>query len=637
MYYTYAEKQNSSFFGGWSVREIAFDVTRRYLYYSDEAVPDNLVVPPNRFRPELPENNTLDGLCNPSRAPLAYTTAPQEPHNVSALRWKKKIKVDLMIPIGKEHQFILEDPHLKERDLYQLELHGDLRPMNAGETPPAGPLLCPSTGLAGMPQRQTLRNEEFIRDPDFKKELFESLRVVFNNLRLDQESAAAAAGRDTSNIKAHTIESPKGRSSGGRKKILLRLRNDYEYRRFLFVVQTVLGYDKIIARPYRGLPPYDPRNGIMFSQIPMYVWHTFKSLDRAVIYSFLRGDLLGRDSKGNEMCVLLKGGFLCISHDTVFVMRETGHITRWVSLHHVHHFYFNIAAEHPYFAILSDPGYPDIVFLPQPPGFGVDAIKDFSGCLEVLRVHRVIHDTCFASVVERRVIEIVQIPGDQRVLQFMKVREQEGYTFQFSPSTMPDGVVSCPLPKEQLGTLWREVQAIFQERDQATLNSAAVPLYENNTNEVPLTREQMEMISQRLNRERAQRDQIVGVSYAQAQRIDESFDANEADIYCDKPRAGFSFGVSADGSLFPTSHYITRADLASSHAPAPGEFAVDHHAVIMASTPCLHPTTLAPNAEFSVDGMMATSFSAYSQSANSNRLRQTAPQSHPHSDAGLET
>eukprot|EP00796_Vickermania_ingenoplastis_P009702 gene9702-6799_t len=632
MYFTYVEKQNSSFFGGWSVREVAFDVTRRYLYYSEDPVPENLIAPPNRFKPdsqaEEPGSSRGDGsssrgadaMTNPSRPPLLFSDPPPPPHPLSALKWKKKIKVDLMIPIGKEHQFILEDPHLKERDLYQVELHGEIRQMAPGEVPPDAPLLCPSAGLSGMPQRMTLKNEEFIRDPDFKRELYESLRVVFTNLRLDLETAAAAAGEDTANIKAHTLESPKTKGFGAaRKKILLRFRTDYEYRRFIFVVQTVLGYDKIIARPYRGLPPYDPRNGIIFSQIPMYVWHTFKSLDRAVIYSFVRGDMIGQDGSG-EVCPLVKGAFLCVSHDTVFVMRDTGHITRWVSLNRVNRFYFNITGDHPYFALISDPGYPDILFVPQPPFFGTESVQDFSGKLEVLRVHRVIHDTCFASVMERRVIEIVERTKDEGAAEFLKSEEASGYQFQFTPSTLPDGVVSCPLPKEQLGNLWREVQTIFAERDQATLNSAAVPLYENNTNEVPLTREQMEIISQRLNRERGQRDQIVGVSYAQAQRIEED-DDNTDDIYLDRPRGGFSFGVSADGSAFPTSHYITKADLASSHAPAPGEFAVDHHAIMapMASTPFLNPSSLAPNKEFHLEGMMATSFSAFASSVPAQR------------------
>lgn len=633
MFFTYAEKQNSSFFGGWSIREIAFDATRRYLYYNDETVPEHLIVPPNTFDPNLPASpdteqvagfprlgspvglRSLDHVTNPSRPPLVFDTPPPMPHRLTDLRWKNKIKIDLMIPIGKEHQFILEDPHLKEKDLYQLELHGEIRSMSNGETPPVGPLLCPSAGLAGMPQRFTFRNEEYIRDQDFKRELYESLRVLFNNLRLDREAEAAAAGKDTSKIKAHTIESPRPKGFGAtRKKILLRFRTGYEFRRFVFVVQTVLGYDKIIARPYRGLPPYDPRNGIIFSHIPMYVWHTFKSLDRAVIYSFLRGDVITNDEKvKGDSCVTVKGVFLCISHDTVFVMRESGNIMRWVSLHHVSRFYYSINGESPFFAFISDPGYPDIIFTPQPPGFGSDSIQNFCPKLEVLRVQRVVHDTCFASVVERRVIELVERREDRAGL-FIKTEEGNGYHFQFTPSTLPDGVVSCPLPKEQLGNLWREVQNIFSERDQATMSSAAVPLYENNTNEVPLTKEQMEMITQRLNRERAQRDQIVGVSYAQAQLIEEDGNLDSAEnIYCDKP-AG-ELGYSIGGSFaFPTSHYITKADLASSHAPAAGEFTVDHHSILMSATPCLHPSQLAPNTEFNVDGMMATSFSVYNAS-----------------------
>lgn len=653
------------------MRAIAFDVTRRHLYYSDGSLPENFVLPPNEFRrhhlsdsPVTPGaplgegtgfSRGLDALTNPSRPPLEFPTAPPSPPVSQMAAWKVKMKVDVMILVGREHQFVLEDPHLRERDLYQVELHGDTR---TEKVPPSGPLLCPSAGFAGMPERMTLANEEFIRDPTFMKELYESLRIVFSNLRLERETEARAAGiSDTSAIKPRTLDSPRSSDSkSSRKKIVLRFRTDYEFRRFVFVVQTVLGYDKIISRPYRGLPPYDPRNGIIFSSIPMYVWHAFKALDRAVIYSFLRGDLVEkekpelrsdgngtfsnstasldqakRNSSTHQGCATVglcatKGLFLCISHDTVFVINESGHIVRWVHLNHVSKFCYNISGESLYFGFISDEGYPDILFLPQAPSFGEESLKNFCPVLEVLRVQRVIHETCFASVVERRVIELVERFENSFDL-FIKAEEEAlGRPLQFFPSTQPDGMVSCPLPKEQLGNLWREVQNLYAERGLSTLSNAGVPLYDNNTNEVPLTKEQMGLLTQRLNRERGQRDQIVGVSYAQAQRIESNEDRSriahleftneprdDEEIYYEHLPTDLGQSPGVGGSSFPfqPAQYITSADLASSHAPPPSEIVVEHHAVLtMATTPQVDATQHRGTV-FTIDGLMATSFSAF--------------------------
>lgn len=576
------------------MREIAFDVTRRHVYYSEE-VPANFILPPNSF------DAAAAHLGSPSLANGPSTVdeldVPLPPHDVTAIKWKKKIKLDSFVVVGKVRHFPMDESQTKEEDLYQIELHGSSRPLENNECPPANPLLCPSTGLAGMPGRMTFHNEECIHDPRFKRELYDSLRGVFANLRLSKEAEAAAAGTKVGSTL--TIDSPKSRFSSS-KNILIRCRSDYEFSRLIFVIQTVLGYDKIIPKPYRGLPPYDPRNGIIFSQIPMYVWHTFKSLDKAVIYSFLRGDLIS-DTPSRP---LVTGCFLCLSHDTAFVMRESGHIARWVTLNHVSRFTYCADCAHPYLSFLSDDGYPDIVFVPRAPSFGTVSKKEFNAKLKVLEVRRVVHDTCFASVMERRVIEIKLSPI-QDVHAFVADEIKKGRQFNFS-GNQPDGIVSCPLPKEQLGNVWREVQNIFSERDPTTEHNAAVPLYTNNTNEVPLSKDQLSLLETRLNRERGKKeDQIVGVSYAHAQNMSSS-DSDDS-IYVDGGSGGYSMNTS-----FVASAYITKADLASSHAPAPGEFVVDHHSVLMSATPAVVPASLQhTSGELNVEGMMATSFSAF--------------------------
>ncbi|CAG9579435.1 hypothetical_protein_-_conserved [Leishmania major strain Friedlin] len=551
MFYTYAEKQGSVFFDKWQMRQIAFDTLRRHLYYCDCVSPEKIAYPNANDNPfptigasddSLEDGEDFDPdlgatVENPAvsqlfmRPPVSsvnqrrhFNEAPPPPNNPDDVQWRKKIKVDMIVAVGKEHVFLLEDTHLKETDLFQIEIHGEVRPMASGETPAPGPLLCPSAGLSGMPNRCTVENDEFIRDPFFLRELYEALRYQFSNLRMERERAELASGQPVVSANARrtqTLESPRPKGGsvhrGSRIKIVLRMRTDYEFRRFVYVVQTVLGYDKLSARPYRGLPPYDPRNGLIFSVIPMCVWHTFKLLDKTVFYTFLRGDLVGRNA-GNQLYVTLRGAYLCITHDSVLVMRDTGNIPRWIKLQEVREFYYNVTSSRPFVAFLSDPGSPDIIFLPQPPVFGREAIRCFSPSLEVLRLRHVIHETCFASLEIRRVINIKI--ADMSVRSFVECYERETRrVLDLDPARCYAGVLSCPLPKEQLAQVWREVQGIYAARDPSVISNTAIPLYQNNTNDTALTGDQLETLSRRLARERRSRDDVVGMPYEEAQRI----------------------------------------------------------------------------------------------------------------------
>jgi hypothetical protein len=551
MFYTYAEKQGNVFFDGWQMRQLAFDTMRRYLYYSDGVTPEKIAYPnanDNPLPPATSEDSYTDGEDSVTslatagestavphltvRVPLSpvsqqrrFNEAPPPPNDPEDVQWRKKIKVDMIVLVGKEHAFLLEDTHLKETDLFQVEIHGEVRPLAPGETPSPGPLLTPSSGLSGLPERITVENDEFIRDQFFLRELYEALRDQFANLRMERERAELASGQPVlppSARRTQTLESPRAKGGtayrGSRIKVVFRMRTEYEFRRFWYVVQTVLGYDKLSARPYRGLPPYDPRNGLIFSMIPMCVWHTFKALDKAVFYTFLRGDVVGRNASGG-LCVALRGAYLCITHDTVLVLRDTGNIPRWIKLQQVREFHHNATSSRPFVAFISDPGAPDIIFLPQPPIYGPDAIRRFSPSLEVLRMYHVIHETCFASLEIRRVIDMEEIP-EMSVRGFVARYEREtGRHLDFDPAIGYSGALSCPLPKEQLAHVWREVQSIYAARDPALVSRAAIPLYQNNTNDTDLTREQLVTLSRRLARERSSRYDIVGLSFEEAHRI----------------------------------------------------------------------------------------------------------------------
>lgn len=584
MYFSYAEKKGS-IFRGWSMREVALDCSRRYLYYT-EPVPDHLVVPcsgppiihskegliaPSSTNPSLgntpgsPGVGLSAGRGNPS---FAQATPPPPPHDPYAVVWKTKIKFDRLTCSAHTHQYKVYDPHLKEIDFYQIEIYGEKRVLSTGEIPPPEPLLCPSTGLAGMPGRCVIENEEFIRDPFFQIELYEGLRTLFNNIRLDQQAAALRDGRPfpepegSAAARFRTITSPHRRESGTRKtteppvhdstfaalatigrehtharsdssihgtsrhsvgstshslhtsaervSVRLRFRTEYEFRRFFYVIRTVLGYDKLMMRPYRGFPPYDPRNSIVLAHLPLYRWHSFKNLQKAPIYSFVRGDLYGRAN--NKTVVLLKGGFLCLTLDTAIVLRDEGTAHCQARLQHVEYFRYNYVSAQPYFAFISDRGHTDLFFVPQPPLFGDDSISRFNAREEVVRVHRIVYEACFCSNDIRRVIDIREV-GQSTVRQFIDDYVEE---FQYIRVDLMNPNEGFAVADENLPAVWEAAQARSHHLRLRSLRSEpAIPLYENHTNQI-LTRKQLQAVRRHVQQSGEPSNEIIGFSIEEA-------------------------------------------------------------------------------------------------------------------------
>eukprot|EP00796_Vickermania_ingenoplastis_P009701 gene9701-6798_t len=543
MYFTYAEKVGNSFIQEWRTRIVAFDSSRRYLYYS-EPVPERRSPAPE---PQDGENNFLFSQEDP-------INAVDTSISLSQVTWKQKIKVLSVEPVMTQVEFSIDDPHLRERDLYRLRIRGEARPLADLETPPVGPLLCPSAVLRPFPERLTGNNKNLIDDPFLLKEIFNALKDQYQKIndersRIEQE--ASSAGKAFPVFSHQTIDSPKKPSGfwfASKKSVLLRCRDEREFRRFWYVLQIVLGYDKLIVRPYRGLPPYDPRNGISFAHIPICVWHTFKDLDKAVFYIFTRGFLLNCVDSENapreqpstveehepssprgrrdalRVDIALKSAFLCITHDMVLVMRDTGNVPYWVRLQEVSEFSFNVTSVQPFVVFLTDANAPDIVFVPQPPLFGPDAIRNFDPRYEVRRIEKIMHDSCFASHTIRRVIRIREVKDNsfgayaRRMAsegRRLDTRATVGYT---STST-----VSCPLPKEQLATVWNQVQAELIQRAQNTRdNRLAIPLYTDTATHIDLTPDQLTRLGQHLAAEREGRDDIVGVPLAELRQSADS-------------------------------------------------------------------------------------------------------------------
>ncbi|KPI84933.1 hypothetical protein ABL78_6025 [Leptomonas seymouri] len=568
MFYSYAEKQGGGFFGSWQIRQVAFDTTRRYLHYSE---PTRDMFPIAHSDASLSvtaavdeNNNSTTTASSPSSSvtnrrssAAAPGTAIDSVCSPSALVWKKKMKVTAVVPIAVRAGFAHRS--VDERDLYQLEIRGESRPLATGEYPPAGPLLCPSAGLSALERaRCNASNEAYIRDPFFLKELFDALRDQFEEMTKAKVRAAASAaegGRSDEgraepiDFGMQTLVSPRRQKTetGVHEaivpvRVVLRCRDEREFRRLWYVVQTVLGYDKLIVRPYRGLPPYDPRNGVAFAHIPMAVWHIFKALDKAVFYTFMRGNFYvlegssdavsdggGVRSRGPAVPRLkrvLEGAYLCITHDSVLCMRESGNIPRWLRLAEVQEFHWGVVSKDgggakvtPFCVFLSDAPIPDLFFEPTAPVFGADAIAAYDPIVDVSRIARVIHDTCFASFSARRVIRIKSVQ-DASLEAYVARTLREGNRLPgLQTGDVYNSTLSCPLPKEQLAVVWQQVQSELLERGNMA-NRAAIPIYRTNARDVELSEDQLSAVERELDEERERRDDVVGMPLERARQLE---------------------------------------------------------------------------------------------------------------------
>ncbi|EPY28715.1 hypothetical protein STCU_04917, partial [Strigomonas culicis] len=354
-------------------------------------------------------------------------------------KWRRKIKVTEVHALTTENRVPVNTIGFRPVDLLQLEFMGEERSMASGEIPPAGPLLHPTSDLSPYDRRlYAIGNENFIRDPFGLTDLYNSLRDLFTGISQDRQgvmAAAAAEGNSVEEPPFATICSPRGkkgeRVTGKRVSFILRCRNEREFRRLWYVVQTVLGYDKLTVRPYRGLPPYDPRNGVTFSHIPMTMWHEFKALDGSVFYNFTCGDVVGPTSDNSyEVQRLLTNVCMFITHDMVYFMRNSGNIPRWIRLQEVRMVQYNITARDPFIAFLCDRPAPDTIFIPRKTEETFDSRDvliglDFKPELQVIRARHVLHDSCMASLAVRRVFAIDET-FDHNVQAYVDRRRKAG-------------------------------------------------------------------------------------------------------------------------------------------------------------------------------------------------------------------
>lgn len=165
--------------------------------------------------------------------------------------------------------------------------------------------------------------------------------------------------------------SPRGDSFQHDKTVLYTWRCDSAklLHRVVDVMRDVLADDGLCPPVNEGLPLYDPRNRIPLAHVPLYLGRPFRGLEKTVFYAFERGDLVGRSPAG-DVGTAVSGGFLCLTDQTVLLIRSDGTVPRWTAITGIGGVEYNTRkAKLPFIGILSSASSSaaDIVFVPSPP------------------------------------------------------------------------------------------------------------------------------------------------------------------------------------------------------------------------------------------------------------------------------
>lgn len=110
----------------------------------------------------------------------------------------------------------------------------------------------------------------------------------------------------------------------------------------------------------------DPRFGLPFAPLPLYLQRSFRSLLNTLLYTCIHGDMIGRGPRG-ELGVCVRHCYLCVTDTMVLYLSEDGKAVRWQPLNEIQTVDLNLDADTPYSAVLMSSGAPDVLFFPSPP------------------------------------------------------------------------------------------------------------------------------------------------------------------------------------------------------------------------------------------------------------------------------
>ncbi|CAD2213526.1 hypothetical protein, conserved [Angomonas deanei] len=457
MYYATAEVKSKGFFStSWEKCVVCFDVDRRHLLVS---------------KPVKQVFNLTSGV----------------------VQWKRCLKVKSFSLPAKESDLI-------EDALYQVDFLTEKRPLGKESVAlntiePS--LLCPSTSLKVPLSRFVATNEDFLRDPYYLYELYEGIKDRLTRLSRERDASRPSATTNQPSS-LHTIDSPREGGSSESYLLSIRLPEEYQYRRFVYVVQSVLGYDGLMKKPTMGYPPYDPRNLLSYGYVPLKLQRAFANLEKSVFYIFTGGNLLGLNNS-NTLQLTHKNIFLCITHDFICVFSVDGKLKRWINLMQLKTFYHNDRCVMPYMCFVADRNMrnvetpSDILFLPsQSP----NSPPTFDPSTEVSRVKHIVEELHSGLMEVRRVVQVSAASEETPqafATNFPKTNHGESLQL-LNPRGPPPSV------EETVLTAWQERRRAMAA-SQTENGVPAVPLHVEGGALNHLTRRQLAEINERLREE----------------------------------------------------------------------------------------------------------------------------------------
>lgn len=451
-----------------------------------------------------PSPPVLHTPSSPSDDLASSTTAssPSSTHKaLQGVKWKGKVKISSLGIAARQRTIV------SPSQLYLLDITGVVRELAVGEAP-CDYLLCPSTKLDQVPNFSPTHRRWMQRDPYHISELYSSLRDQCLNRKRQRELAIAKRKReeglsyrpseDEKGPVYGTIRSPVKKNEflafNAEKLLTFRFTSEYHYVRFVFVLTSVMGYDQKGPRPYGGYPPVDPRNKLLFASLPPTAAYDLAKVESRLPYIYCHGNCLGRDADG-KLQISLKNCFLCITNEMVMPVRGSGTIPVWLAQCHIIECYYNYKATRPYIALISDPGECDIIFSPSLPELGMYLPGfPFSPSMQVQRLIYILHQCCFANSEVRRVITFTEIK-ETTIHGFVDRVERERQRELELRLRVPHGRSPiCPEGNVNIRGLYSTVQAHSAEIDRHVVENAAVPLYDTNPNNTPISAEHLQLM-----------------------------------------------------------------------------------------------------------------------------------------------
>lgn len=425
MQYFFLEKQTNGFTQAWKLRQVAFDPRYRYLYYSTPVSKKDLESWECYTDPKRVTWSCKLKVSSISYLADEYTVPPTsrdfDEKTLLSLRvtgYERKIgnnfdsvsgatsvqssrvnsncgtprRRNSQLSGAARHQRSSSAGMNSNAEAVDAERSGEQADLAPEE--PSSFLVLSEYQMVHNAHCRTQEQVDELEDED--ENVFRDIELVAEDIDdISLESSTAASDREGTPDDVLVLDSPTTNklleeeestslfnfSMSGRRKpntsipitIVLRAPNYEIYRMFSLRVRQSLVRHGLSPPLHRGLPPYDPRNGIPFATIPVHLRYMFRRLNDVVFYSFQVGHTVYVRNH-REVRALL--GYIVITHDSVLLLQDDGRCPRWLDFQDVEGIDYVVKGSHSFVAIHATQTLPDFVFIPIFPSYPLNSSFD---------------------------------------------------------------------------------------------------------------------------------------------------------------------------------------------------------------------------------------------------------------------